>query len=142
MGWLKRAGIIVAVAVALQPAMIILGLYTLFPDYFGSQLIYFALLLGVSIAGGSIVTKGIDVITTAIISAAAYIIIFRVLVYWLFAPLLVPGLRGVQSANFSSAPGFLLLLSLPFHRVNKSPRRIADKSLQLVLSSRQKKKGL
>ncbi len=106
MGRLARAGMIIVISLALQPAMLILGFYAVFPDYFKYPYPYIALLVAISIIAGSRITKGIDVFTSAIVSAGAYIILFRLLLTWFVVPYLYDGYEAYSLLSSIFLPGF------------------------------------
>lgn len=117
MAGLNRAGTVVLISLALQPAMLILGFYQLFPDFFKYPYLYVVLLVAVSVAGGSMITKGTDIFATAILSAAVYMLMFR----WLVASLISPNLYlGYEAYSFLSAmflPGFFFFFVYLFVEV-------------------------
>lgn len=106
MGRLKRAGVIVSIVLALQPAMLLLGLYAIFPDFFWSIYAYIALLIAVSVAAGTRIEKGIDVISTAIVSAGLYIVLIRLLVATCLSPYLYQGFEAYSLLSVMFLPGF------------------------------------
>ena len=106
MGRLTRAGLVIVISLAPQPAMLILGFYAVFPDYFKSPYPFIALLVAISIIAGSSITKGIDIFTSALVSAGTYMILFRLFLAWFIGPYLYDGFEAYSLLTSIFLPGF------------------------------------
>jgi hypothetical protein len=106
MGRLARAGTIIAVSLLLQPSMLILGFYAIFPDYFRSPYPYIVMLLVISILAGTKIDNGLDIFSTAIVGSALYVILFRLLLSLFIVPYLYNGYEAYSIASSIFLPGF------------------------------------
>ncbi|MGC8645231.1 MAG: hypothetical protein ACP5UO_03050 [Thermoplasmata archaeon] len=117
MGRLARAGIIIAVSLVLQPAMLILGFNAVFPDFFHSPYPYVVLLLAISILAGTKINRGLDIFATAILASGLYVLLFRLFLSSFIVPYLYNGYEAYSLASSIFLPGFFYFFAFLFVEV-------------------------
>jgi hypothetical protein len=106
MEWMIRARDVILVSLAVQPAMLITGFHAVFPDSVGYIYTNIALLIAVSITAGSRLTNVLDIFVAAIVSAGAYLVLFRSLISLIISPYLYQGYEAYSLLSSLLAPGF------------------------------------